>query len=520
MSTETTKKKVKIDNGTNFAQVYTDKEIDNKLSNISGGGGAPTLSLVDMATQKVRTTITESEKNNLTNGVYNQVIYTSTFDNPFDVYSPCKIIVSNGLSGAFAQFDCSPNADKTSGTIQSFTIYDYTIGTKNASGEYPINIVKHQSLNVGGAKTLILVTGEGTPRTTLTPQEVAKLKNGYYEYAYYMSNLDFSSQIIGIYMRQTFTKDVPMFSSFEGTFNEDTGEAKITGVGFYAIQVDDTADSSGNYPFIIEKNMTAQMSSGSSSTPTLATAFSTTDFASITLTDEDVATIKKQKNNFIIIKTTGNISTENNLCSVTKTGDNEYELTTISGGLVSLLNFADITGGYRFVIDASTKKITNSSLFGSLSITSTSLYLNNNELFLTSSINSPTSNKVNKSYYFDTINGKPILHEDNTINNYEIKTYYNHFIYLALETAANGTATIRINFTNTSSDLINTLDKLKTALGETFTLGGNGSIVNGSTYGTTYMVNQNSITGVVNGAQQVFNFTDGTLTITDSVKQS
>lgn len=99
-------------------------------------------------------------------------------------------------------------------------------------------------------------------------------------------------------------------------------------------------------------------------------------------------------------------------------------------------------------------------------------------------------------------------------------TYYNHFIYLALETTTNGTATIRINFTNTSNELINTLDKLKTALGQTFTLGGNGSIVNGSTYGTTYMLNQTSITGVVNGAQQVFNFADGTLTITDSVKQA
>lgn len=33
MSTETTKKKIKIDNGTEFARVYTDKEVDNKLTN-------------------------------------------------------------------------------------------------------------------------------------------------------------------------------------------------------------------------------------------------------------------------------------------------------------------------------------------------------------------------------------------------------------------------------------------------------------------------------------------------------
>ena len=35
MSTETTKKKIKIDNGTEFARVYTDKEVDSKLSGLS-----------------------------------------------------------------------------------------------------------------------------------------------------------------------------------------------------------------------------------------------------------------------------------------------------------------------------------------------------------------------------------------------------------------------------------------------------------------------------------------------------
>lgn len=33
MSTETTKKKIKIDNGAEFARVYTDKEVDSKLTN-------------------------------------------------------------------------------------------------------------------------------------------------------------------------------------------------------------------------------------------------------------------------------------------------------------------------------------------------------------------------------------------------------------------------------------------------------------------------------------------------------
>lgn len=42
MSTETTNKKIKIDNGTTFGRTYTDKAVDELLKNI-GGGGSITL---------------------------------------------------------------------------------------------------------------------------------------------------------------------------------------------------------------------------------------------------------------------------------------------------------------------------------------------------------------------------------------------------------------------------------------------------------------------------------------------
>lgn len=195
----------------------------------------------------------------------------------------------------------------------------------------------------------------------------------------------------------------------------------------------------------------------------------------------------------------------------------------MTGSLGTLLAFdGGAPAAVSFVIDISTKHITQFGKVLALTNATSLTITKTNKIYISSGIQEEglDPDPLNKQYYFDKINGQPIIHESNVVNNYEIKTYYNHFIYLALETAANGTATIRINFTTTSNELINTLDKLKSALGETFTLGGNGSIVNGSTYGTTYMVNQNGITGVVNGAQQVFNFTDGTLTITDSVKQA
>lgn len=42
MSTETTNKKIKIDNGTTFGRTYTDKAVDELLKNVGGGGVATT----------------------------------------------------------------------------------------------------------------------------------------------------------------------------------------------------------------------------------------------------------------------------------------------------------------------------------------------------------------------------------------------------------------------------------------------------------------------------------------------
>ena len=46
MSTETTNKKIKIDNGTTFGRTYTDKAVDELLKNIGGGGGS--ISVIEL----------------------------------------------------------------------------------------------------------------------------------------------------------------------------------------------------------------------------------------------------------------------------------------------------------------------------------------------------------------------------------------------------------------------------------------------------------------------------------------
>lgn len=45
MSTETTNKKIKIDNGTTFGRTYTDKAVDELLSEIDSGGGAKIIDI-------------------------------------------------------------------------------------------------------------------------------------------------------------------------------------------------------------------------------------------------------------------------------------------------------------------------------------------------------------------------------------------------------------------------------------------------------------------------------------------
>ena len=121
---------------------------DNVWSEVGGGGGGksvpPTLNLLDLGAGKVRTTITEEEKTNLENGLYNQVIY-ATGDNFLPMYSPSKLFNVDGEYG-FAQFKIFENADRTL-SYSSMVINLITIGEKNTSNEYPITVSEEYIVN-------------------------------------------------------------------------------------------------------------------------------------------------------------------------------------------------------------------------------------------------------------------------------------------------------------------------------------------------------------------------------------
>lgn len=186
MSTETTKKKIKFDNGTNFAHAYTDKAIDAKLPTdlkatatslsllagstkignginlsgfeydeatktlkASGGSGAsvsPCLNLMDMTTRPatIRTSITEEEKNNLDKGLYNSVIYYDESAGEFGFISaffPEPLVYTE-----FSIFNLT--ADRATGkvTITGSSVYHIEVYNKNEDGTCPISIQKQKDL--------------------------------------------------------------------------------------------------------------------------------------------------------------------------------------------------------------------------------------------------------------------------------------------------------------------------------------------------------------------------------------
>lgn len=207
MSTETTKKKIKIDNGTNFARAYTDKAIDAKLptdlkataTNLSllagsakigsginlsgfeydaatntlkasGGSGAsvsPCLNLLNDEDGSVRTSITEEEKNNVEKGLYNSVVYfdPSSVIDERSILFPQTAIRVNGML-AFSKYNLSADETTQKITILSSSAYGLGISReKSEDGTYPIAIEKLGEATFGG--------GGSVDTSTLTEKNVA-----------------------------------------------------------------------------------------------------------------------------------------------------------------------------------------------------------------------------------------------------------------------------------------------------------------------------------------------------------
>ena len=105
MSTETTNKRIKIDNGTTFGRTYTDKAVDELLKNIGGGSGGSSIlrkdgTFVGSYEGVVANTISLSsaEYNRIKNGEINII------------YGECKL-EANVVSNYKVVFDYINNGD-------------------------------------------------------------------------------------------------------------------------------------------------------------------------------------------------------------------------------------------------------------------------------------------------------------------------------------------------------------------------------------------------------------------------
>ena len=131
---------------------------DNAWSEVGGegsGGGKsvpPTLNLADLSGNRpsIRTTITEEEKTNLENGLYNQVLFPGSIPDEFQVFMPSKLVGDKSLDvNMFVQFDCVMSDDTAA--INALSFYKYSFGAKDTSGNYPITITKQFDMSIGGS---------------------------------------------------------------------------------------------------------------------------------------------------------------------------------------------------------------------------------------------------------------------------------------------------------------------------------------------------------------------------------
>lgn len=159
----------KIGSGINLSGFEYDEA--TKTLKASGGGASvsPCLNLINMEDASVRTSITEEEKTNLENGLYNSVLYAdlSTNGGEYSMYFPENALYFLGEFG-FSTYNISVDEASNAITIPGSSLYSIRIGDKNADGTYPIVIEKQFEAMFGGGGG----GGSSTPPTSVSFKDV------------------------------------------------------------------------------------------------------------------------------------------------------------------------------------------------------------------------------------------------------------------------------------------------------------------------------------------------------------
>ena len=249
-----------------------------------GASVSPCLNLTDLTTDPptVRTTITEEEKTNLENGLYNSVLYSDPSlgeSGLYSMYFPEPLVSMNGLF-IFSTYSVSVDASMGAFVVTGSSVHQMTIGDKNANGTYAIDISKAIDTTFGGggggasvSPILNLMDLETqSVRTSITEEEKTNFENGLYSQVFYLDASLGENAFIAVYFPEWCSIVFEQgFATYAGTFDSDTGIITLTHLNIYKIYFEDKS-ADGTYPITIDKASELQLGGGSS-TPSTSIPF-------------------------------------------------------------------------------------------------------------------------------------------------------------------------------------------------------------------------------------------------------
>lgn len=212
MSTETTNKKIKIDNGTTFGRTYTDKAVDELLKGVGGGDGISVIELTDKNGTIASTQLGEinSKPQNFAFKYNGKILLFTKADST--TYQYCNNTTNS-----------SDNNVMTTSTLLTITLSTgvYTIAENVhnvvANSMHPANGGDLTNIQVGSKVYSIPSGGGSAIRTTYTQENFFWDKN--------TSEETFNvGDILGTFAKQMDENELPMLLSTSAIINIGTAK--------------------------------------------------------------------------------------------------------------------------------------------------------------------------------------------------------------------------------------------------------------------------------------------------------
>lgn len=222
MSTETTNKKIKIDNGTTFGRTYTDKAVDELLKGVGGSGGVSVIELTDKNGTIASTQLGEINANpqNFAFKYNGKILLFTRADST--TYQYCNNTTNSSENNVMTASTLLTITSSTGAYTIAEEVHNVVANSIHpANGGDLTNIQvgsKVYSIPSGGGSSILSKNGtfvrkeEGTIINTisLSSEEAIKIKNGeiniiYGEYEYEVGGrspykVDFNAKIDNMYI--------------------------------------------------------------------------------------------------------------------------------------------------------------------------------------------------------------------------------------------------------------------------------------------------------------------------------